>query len=185
MSGIERYPDQFDLTAALPSASAWAWSRSCSATAPTTCSTWRRACSSRRDAPRCFRSTPSPSIRWRRCRPAANASSCRRSTTATTSTPCCAAIRRHAHRLDRQPEQPDRQFPAGAQVKAFLQAVPAHVVRGARRGLQRIPAAGRPCDTLAWVKEFPNLVVTRTFSKIYGLAGLRVGYAVTVAEVAT
>lgn len=33
-------------------------------------------------------------------------------------------------------------------------------------------------DTTPWVSEFPNLVVLRTFSKIYGLAGLRVGYGV-------
>ncbi|WGZ92449.1 MAG: histidinol-phosphate transaminase [Candidatus Thiothrix putei] len=32
-------------------------------------------------------------------------------------------------------------------------------------------------NALAWLAEFPNLIVTRTFSKIYGLAGLRVGYA--------
>jgi histidinol-phosphate aminotransferase len=39
-------------------------------------------------------------------------------------------------------------------------------------------------DSVAWVRDFPNLVVTRTFSKIYGLAGLRVGYAVAQAAVA-
>lgn len=33
--------------------------------------------------------------------------------------------------------------------------------------------------TLPWIASFPNLVVTRTFSKIHGLAGLRVGYAVS------
>ena len=32
-------------------------------------------------------------------------------------------------------------------------------------------------NALQWLDEFPNLIVTRTFSKIYGLAGLRVGYA--------
>jgi histidinol-phosphate aminotransferase len=31
--------------------------------------------------------------------------------------------------------------------------------------------------SVAWLAEFPNLVLTRTFSKAYGLAGLRVGYA--------
>lgn len=31
---------------------------------------------------------------------------------------------------------------------------------------------------VSWVNEFPNLIVTRTFSKIYGLAGLRVGYGI-------
>lgn len=34
-------------------------------------------------------------------------------------------------------------------------------------------------DTLDWLQHFPNLIVTRTFSKAYGLAGLRVGYAVS------
>ena len=46
-----------------------------------------------------------------------------------------------------------------------------------------IPPAER-VDTAAWIKEFPNLVVCRTFSKIYGLAGLRVGYALASAEIA-
>ncbi|ARP89979.1 histidinol-phosphate transaminase [Bordetella genomosp. 9] len=32
-------------------------------------------------------------------------------------------------------------------------------------------------DSVAWVRKFPNLVVSRTFSKAYGLAGLRVGFA--------
>jgi histidinol-phosphate aminotransferase len=34
------------------------------------------------------------------------------------------------------------------------------------------------CDTLAWIERFPNLLISRTFSKAYGLAGLRVGYGV-------
>jgi len=46
-----------------------------------------------------------------------------------------------------------------------------------------IPLAVR-CDTTAWLAEFPNLVITRTFSKIYGLAGLRIGYALASAEIA-
>ncbi len=37
-------------------------------------------------------------------------------------------------------------------------------------------------DGVSWVNEFPNLIVTRTFSKIYGLAGLRVGYGICSAE---
>jgi histidinol-phosphate aminotransferase len=34
-------------------------------------------------------------------------------------------------------------------------------------------------DGVAWLPEFPNLVVVRTFSKAFGLAGLRIGYAVS------
>ncbi len=39
-------------------------------------------------------------------------------------------------------------------------------------------------DASAWVGEFPNLIVTRTFSKAYGLASLRVGYALSHPDVA-
>lgn len=34
-------------------------------------------------------------------------------------------------------------------------------------------------DGIAWLARYPHLVITRTFSKIYGLAGLRVGYAIS------
>lgn len=39
-------------------------------------------------------------------------------------------------------------------------------------------------DASSWLDEFPNLVVTRTFSKAFGLAGVRVGYALSNPEVA-
>lgn len=38
-------------------------------------------------------------------------------------------------------------------------------------------------DTGLWLKEFDNLVVSRTFSKAYGLAGLRVGYMLANKEI--
>lgn len=38
-------------------------------------------------------------------------------------------------------------------------------------------------DSISWLNEHPNLVVTRTFSKIYGMAGLRIGYAIAHPEV--
>jgi histidinol-phosphate aminotransferase len=36
--------------------------------------------------------------------------------------------------------------------------------------------ASRKVDTAAWIADYPNLVISRTFSKAYGLAGLRIGY---------
>lgn len=39
-------------------------------------------------------------------------------------------------------------------------------------------------DATCWLARYPNLVVTRTFSKAFGLAGLRIGYAVSSAEIA-
>jgi len=38
-------------------------------------------------------------------------------------------------------------------------------------------------DSSRWLDEFPNLVVTRTFSKAYGLAALRIGYGLSSPEV--
>ena len=39
-------------------------------------------------------------------------------------------------------------------------------------------------DSVLWLEEFPNLIITRTFSKAYGLAGLRVGYGLSHPQVA-
>ncbi|MDD5033758.1 MAG: histidinol-phosphate transaminase [Methylococcaceae bacterium] len=39
-------------------------------------------------------------------------------------------------------------------------------------------------DVLQWLRDFPRLIVTRTFSKAYGLAGLRVGYALSSVAIA-
>jgi histidinol-phosphate aminotransferase len=39
-------------------------------------------------------------------------------------------------------------------------------------------------NTAQWLERFPNLIVTRTFSKIYGLAGVRIGYGLSHPQVA-
>ncbi|MBM3706549.1 MAG: aminotransferase class I/II-fold pyridoxal phosphate-dependent enzyme, partial [Actinobacteria bacterium] len=41
----------------------------------------------------------------------------------------------------------------------------------------------RKIDTVSFIKENPNLVILRTFSKIYGLAGLRIGYGIADREI--
>ena len=82
------------------------------------------------------------------------------------------------------PNNPTGTFVAYPQLKAFLHAVPADVVVVLDEAYNDyIPPAER-VDTTAWLTEFSNLVITRTFSKIHGLAGLRVGYALASAEVA-
>ena len=53
-----------------------------------------------------------------------------------------------------------------------------------RRGVRRVRADGRPVDGLATYRAHDNVVLTRTFSKAYGLAGFRVGYAVAPAPIA-
>src|SRR5574343_1495057 len=82
------------------------------------------------------------------------------------------------------PNNPTGNFLPYAEVRAFLEAVPKHVVVVLDEAYNEyLPPADR-VDTAAWIADFPNLVVTRTFSKIYGLAGLRVGFAVAAAEIA-
>ena len=39
-------------------------------------------------------------------------------------------------------------------------------------------------DSIKWLEQYPNLIITRTFSKAYGLAGLRVGYAISHCDIA-
>lgn len=69
-------------------------------------------------------------------------------------------------------------------LRAFLEQVPSSVIVVLDEAyFEYIEEPGFP-DAMAWFGEFPNLVVTRTFSKIYGLAGFRVGYGVSDAEVA-
>jgi len=82
------------------------------------------------------------------------------------------------------PNNPTGTFLPYAELKAFMQAVPADVVVVLDEAYNEyIPPAER-IDTTVWLAEFPNLVITRTFSKIYGLAGLRIGYALAASEIA-
>jgi len=77
--------------------------------------------------------------------------------------------------------------PTGTSVGAagfdrFVEALPPDVVLAVDEAY--VEYARRPDfpDALAWVRRRPGTIVLRTFSKIYGLAGLRVGYGVGDAE---
>jgi histidinol-phosphate/aromatic aminotransferase/cobyric acid decarboxylase-like protein len=65
------------------------------------------------------------------------------------------------------------------QLRRFLQSLPADVVVVLDEAYNEYLPPAERVETTAWLAELPNLVITRTFSKIYGLAGLRVGYALT------
>jgi histidinol-phosphate aminotransferase len=82
------------------------------------------------------------------------------------------------------PNNPTGTFVPYPVLKAFMQGVPEDVVVVLDEAYNDyIPPAER-ADTTAWLADYPNLVITRTFSKIYGLAGLRIGYALASAEIA-
>ncbi len=82
------------------------------------------------------------------------------------------------------PNNPTGNFLPYPEVRAFLDAVPQDVVVVLDEAYNEYLPPAERVDTAAWIKDFPNLVVTRTFSKIFGLAGLRVGYALASADIA-
>ncbi|WP_040509876.1 pyridoxal phosphate-dependent aminotransferase [Gordonia soli] len=65
-------------------------------------------------------------------------------------------------------------------LRAFLRSVPPHIVVALDEAYFEYfrPSPEQAYDALELRREFRNLVILRTFSKAYGLAGLRVGYAV-------
>lgn len=81
------------------------------------------------------------------------------------------------------PNNPTASLTPAAEIRALLERLPPGVtllVDEAYHGY----AEGEPGyeSVVPWLPRFPNLVVARTFSKIYGLAGLRCGYAVAGPE---
>jgi histidinol-phosphate aminotransferase len=69
-------------------------------------------------------------------------------------------------------------------VEAFLRRVPERVLMVLDEAYNEYLPADLRADSVKWLKRHPNLILTRTFSKAYGLAGLRVGYAFAHASVA-
>ena len=82
------------------------------------------------------------------------------------------------------PNNPTGSFLPYPLLKQFLQSVSPEVVVVLDEAYNEYIPPDQHLDTVAWLQEFPNLVITRTFSKIYGLAGLRIGYALASSEIA-
>lgn len=80
------------------------------------------------------------------------------------------------------PNNPTGTFLAPRQVEAFLEHVPADVAVVYDEAYTEYLPPEQRYDAIAWVRRHPNLLVSRTFSKAYGLAGLRVGYGIAQPE---
>lgn len=76
------------------------------------------------------------------------------------------------------PNNPTGTFVPGAEIEAFLERVPANVLVVLDEAYTEYLLPEQAYDSIAWLERFPNLLVSRTFSKAYGLAGLRIGYGV-------
>jgi histidinol-phosphate aminotransferase len=76
------------------------------------------------------------------------------------------------------PNNPTGTFIDGEQIAAFIQSVPSHVVIVLDEAYTEYLSPAQRYDAFAWVAQHPNLIVSRSFSKAYGLAGLRIGFGI-------
>lgn len=82
------------------------------------------------------------------------------------------------------PNNPTGTWLPQAELHAFLKGVPENVLVVLDEAYDEYLPADKKAASVSWLGEFGNLVVTRTLSKAYGLAGLRVGFALAAANVA-
>jgi histidinol-phosphate aminotransferase len=75
------------------------------------------------------------------------------------------------------PNNPTGTFLSGAALYDFLHKLPAGILVVLDEAYNEYLPEECRYNSVAWLEEFPNLIISRTFSKAYGLASLRVGYA--------
>lgn len=76
------------------------------------------------------------------------------------------------------PNNPTGSFLAGSAINAFLAKVPAHIVVVVDEAYNEYLRPEQRYDAIEFVRQYPNVIVSRSFSKAYGLAGLRIGYGI-------
>ena len=82
------------------------------------------------------------------------------------------------------PNNPTGTWLTQTEVAAFMAKVPSDVIVVLDEAYFEYVNEADYCDGLTLLPKYPNLVITRTFSKAYGLASLRVGYGISSPEVA-
>jgi histidinol-phosphate aminotransferase len=80
------------------------------------------------------------------------------------------------------PNNPTATHIPAAEIAAFCERIPPHVTIVLDEAYIEFQTVDDPDRTVDLLPELPNLVLMRTFSKVYGLAGLRVGYALGPAK---
>jgi histidinol-phosphate aminotransferase len=76
------------------------------------------------------------------------------------------------------PNNPTGSFIPAAELEAFLARVPAQIVVVLDEAYNEYLPPELQYESIAWVRKYPNLLVSRTMSKAYGLAGLRIGFGI-------
>lgn len=76
------------------------------------------------------------------------------------------------------PNNPTGTFIDGEQIAAFIRSVPSHVVIVLDEAYTEYLSPTQRYDAFSWVGQHANLIISRSFSKAYGLAGLRMGFGI-------
>ncbi len=82
------------------------------------------------------------------------------------------------------PNNPTGTWFGREQLESFLDAVSSQVIVVVDEAYFEYVDDPNYPDASSYLEQYPNLIVTRTFSKAYGLAALRVGYSLSSAEIA-
>ncbi|AHG86380.1 Histidinol-phosphate aminotransferase 1 [Bibersteinia trehalosi USDA-ARS-USMARC-190] len=82
------------------------------------------------------------------------------------------------------PNNPTGNFLTHNELDAFLAKVPGKVLVVLDEAYTEFTAEQERVDSFALSAKYPNLIISRSLSKAYGLAGLRIGYAVSNPEIA-
>jgi len=82
------------------------------------------------------------------------------------------------------PNNPTGTLLPQAEVEAFVAALPSYVICVLDEAYVEFNTDVALGDSVSWLAKYPKLIISRTFSKAYGLAGLRVGYSLSSPEIA-
>jgi len=82
------------------------------------------------------------------------------------------------------PNNPTGTVLGAEELRTFVAAVPEHVIVVIDQAYFEYARGADYADCIGWLERFDRLLVTRTFSKAHGLAGLRVGYGVSSPQMA-
>src|SRR5262249_30020337 len=81
------------------------------------------------------------------------------------------------------PNNPTGTMVAANEVASLMERMPDHVIVVFDEAYYEYVRSTHFPESLEYVKQGRNVIVLRTFSKVYGLAGLRIGYGITTPEI--
>ncbi len=82
------------------------------------------------------------------------------------------------------PNNPTGTLCEGRDLLRFMERISSDILVILDEAYDEYLSEAHQAHSIAWLKDFPNLVITRTFSKAYGLASVRVGFALAHPDIA-